>query len=102
MIRVNVLYPYQTGAHFDWDYYMAKHIPLVARLLAPALKETIVEQGLGGEEADSPPTYVAMAHLAFESIPAFQAAFAPHAEEIMADIANYTSIVPLVQISEIK
>ncbi|HVU25644.1 MAG TPA: EthD family reductase [Opitutus sp.] len=102
MIRVNVLYPAQPDATFDWDYYLAKHIPLVTRLLTPALQETIVEQGLGGEAPGSPPVYVAMAHLKFESIAAFQTAFGPHADEITADIANYTTITPLVQISEVK
>ena len=30
-----------------------------------------------------------------------QKAFAPHRAEIAADVANYTDIVPVVQISEI-
>jgi uncharacterized protein (TIGR02118 family) len=40
-------------------------------------------------------------HFTFDSVPAFQAAFAPHMNEIMADIPNYTSIQPVVQISEV-
>jgi uncharacterized protein (TIGR02118 family) len=42
-----------------------------------------------------------MAHLAFDSVDAFQAAFGPHAEAIMDDIPNYSN-VQFVQISEVK
>jgi len=35
-------------------------------------------------------------------VEAFQAAFGPHAKEIMADIPNYTSVQPVIQISEVK
>ena len=50
----------------------------------------------------SPATYIAMGHLLFESVEAFQTAFGPHAKEIMGDLPNYTDIQPLIQISEIK
>jgi len=42
-----------------------------------------------------------MCHLRFESVEAFQRAFGPHAEAIMADIPNYTDIEPMLQISEV-
>jgi uncharacterized protein (TIGR02118 family) len=35
------------------------------------------------------------------SLEAFQAAREPHAQEIVADIANYTDIQPVLQISEV-
>jgi len=40
--------------------------------------------------------------MTFDSIEAYQAAFGPHVQSIMADIANYTDLQPVVQISEIK
>jgi uncharacterized protein (TIGR02118 family) len=43
-----------------------------------------------------------MGHLFFESVQAFQAAFAPHAAEITGDIPNYTNTQPTIQISEVK
>ena len=43
-----------------------------------------------------------MGHLYCESAEAFQTAFAPHAAEIMGDIANYTDIEPTIQISDVK
>jgi uncharacterized protein (TIGR02118 family) len=43
-----------------------------------------------------------MGHLYFDSAEAFQAAFGPHAQEIIADIPNYTDIQPTIQVSEVK
>jgi hypothetical protein len=34
-------------------------------------------------------------------VAAFQSGFGPHAEEILADIPNYTNTQPVIQISEI-
>ena len=42
-----------------------------------------------------------MCHFFSDSVEAFQAAFGPHAAEILADIANYTDLQPVMQISEV-
>ena len=102
MIRVSVLYPYKEGARFDWSYYLGSHVPMVVRKFGMAVKATTVDQGIGGGSPGGPAPYVAIIHFTFDSVPAFQAAFAPHAQEIMADIPKYTSIEPIVQISEIR
>src|SRR6478736_10003325 len=77
-------------------------MPMVARKFGAAAKTTSVEQGIGGGAPSAPAPYVAIASFAFDSVPAFQAAFAPHAPEIMADTPKYTSIQPVIQIREIK
>lgn len=102
MIRVSVLYPQKEGAPFDWAYYTSTHMPLVGRRLGSALKGMAVEQGISGGSTGSPAPFVAIANLTFDSVAAFEDAFAPHASEIMSDISKYTSIEPLMQISEIK
>ena len=102
MIRVSVLYPHKEGARFDWAYYTGTHIPMVGRKLGSAVKAVSVDQGMAGGAPGSPPAFVAIANLTFDSVPAFQAAFGPHADEIMADIPKYTSIEPTIQISEVK
>ena len=102
MIRVSILYPHTQGARFDWSYYLGMHMPMTARAFGAAVKATSVEQGIGGGAPGSPAPYVAIASFIFDSVPAFQAAFAPNAQEILADIPKYTSIEPVVQISEIK
>jgi uncharacterized protein (TIGR02118 family) len=102
MIKVSVLYPNEEGKKFDMDYYLKSHIPMVQGKLGAALKGGAVEQGLSGAEPGSSATYVAMGHLLFDSVEAFQNAFGPHAETIMADVPNYTDIQPVFQISEVK
>jgi uncharacterized protein (TIGR02118 family) len=42
-----------------------------------------------------------MCHIHCDSLAAFQAAFGPHVKQIMADVANYTDIKPVMQISEV-
>jgi uncharacterized protein (TIGR02118 family) len=96
------MYPRKDGARFDWSYYTATHVPMVGQKLGGALKSASIEQGIGGGAPGSPPAFVAIANLTFESVTAFQTAFGPHAQEIMADIPKYTSIEPIIQISEIK
>jgi uncharacterized protein (TIGR02118 family) len=102
MIKVSVLYPNGERNVFDMKYYLAKHIPLVRRLVGAALKKVEVEEGLGGLAAGSPPAYLAVGHLFFDSVQTFQAAFEPHAAEITGDIPNYTNTKPTIQISEVK
>lgn len=102
MIKVSVLYPFSSGVAFDIGYYCASHIPMVQKLLGPACVGVSAEHGLSGGEAGAPPAFIAMGHLFFDSIEAFMASFPPHANEIMADIPNYTSINPVLQISEVR
>lgn len=102
MIKVSVLYPHEEGGHFDMEYYCKSHVPMARRKLGAACKGISVEQGLGGVAPGTPPAFVAMGHLLFESVEAFQGAFGPHTAAIMGDIPNYTTIQPVIQISEVK
>jgi uncharacterized protein (TIGR02118 family) len=101
MITVNILYPNKPGSRFDMDYYVRTHMPMAFRLLAATLKRASIEHGLRGEEDDSPPPYIAMAHLQFESFVKFLEVWLPAADELTADIPNYTDIEPVIQISEV-
>ena len=102
MIIVSVLYPSGVGSKFDMDYYLQRHIPMVQRRLGAPLKRVAVERGLVGGAPGAPPPYLAAAHLYFDSVEAFQGAFAPHAGPIMSDVPNYTNTTPLIQISEVS
>ena len=102
MVKVSVLYPNSAGCKFDMGYYLSKHMPMVKQKLGAALKSMAVEQGIAGGTPGAPAAYVAMGHLYFDSVDAFQAAFAPHAPALLGDIPNYTNTQPTIQISEIK
>jgi len=102
MIKVSVLYPNEAGSSFDHDYYLERHMPLVAERLGDALKGYTVERGLAGGAPGEPPAYIAAGHLTFDSVEDFQTSFAPHTDEIMGDIVNYTDTTPIVLVSEIR
>jgi uncharacterized protein (TIGR02118 family) len=102
MVRVSVMYPNTTGVHFDMTYYMDRHMPMVGKLLGGALKSMNVDEGLAGGAPGAPAPYVAMCHLFFDSVGAFQVAFDEHSPTILADIPNYTNAAPTVQISQVK
>ena len=102
MIKVSVLYPNSEGRTFDISYYCSKHMSLVAQLLGASLKGMNVDEGIGGQDPGASAPYLAIGHLLFESVEAFQTAFAPHAATIVGDIPNYTNIQPIFQISAVK
>src|SRR5437868_6636351 len=102
MVKITVLYPHSTGARFDMDYYLNRHIPMVREKLGAACKSVVVEQGVSGGAAGSPPHYIVTAHFEFDTIEAVHAALSQHGATFAADIPNYTAIQPLIQISEVK
>ncbi len=102
MIKLSVMYPADSGARFDLDYYNDTHMPFVLGLLGAACKGASVEVGVCGAAPDAPPTYQAIGVLLFDSPAEFQATFGPAAERILADLPNFTDIVPVVQISDVR
>jgi uncharacterized protein (TIGR02118 family) len=102
MVKVSVFYPYSDGKEFDMAYYVEKHMPMVRGKLGAACKGLAVDHGVGGGAPGASPTYVAIGHAFFDSVEAFQTAWAPHANAIMADVPNYTAIRPVMQVSEVK
>ena len=93
MIRLSVFYPRTEGATFDHEYYRTKHVPLAVSTWSP--EGTEIDKGIDGP-------YEAAVHFTFTSPEAVTAAFAAEGTaEIMADVANYTSISPVIQTSEV-
>jgi uncharacterized protein (TIGR02118 family) len=101
MVKVSVMYPNTAGARFDHTYYRDKHMPLLKARMGDSCLYYTVDKGLAGGEPGSPAPYVGMCHIFCDSVELFQAGFGPHAKEIMADIANYTDLTPVMQISEV-
>ncbi len=93
MIRLSVFYPSTEGATFDHDYYRDKHVPLAAKTWG--VEEAEIDKGVDGP-------YVAAVHFRFASPEALAAAMGSEGTgAIMADVANYTTIAPVLQTSEI-
>ena len=101
MIKVSVMYANTPGSRFDQAYYANKHMPMVKNKMGAACKSYTVDKGIAGGAPGAPPTYIGMCHIFCDSVEAFQAGFGPHAQEIMADIPNYTDLKPVIQISEV-
>lgn len=98
MIRIAVLYPHAEKKTFDAKYYSDTHFALVREKLVPlGLQGLEFDQGL---QQAGPQPFAAVGYLLFESLAAFQEAFAQVGAELMADIPNFTNIEPLVQVSE--
>ena len=100
MVKVTIFYPNSPGAKFDMHYYTTSHMPMVQRKVSTC-KGIAAEKGLAGGAPGSAPTYIAIGHLLFDSVEAFESAFAPHAPEILADVPNYTNVQPILQINQI-
>ena len=101
MIKVSVMYANTAGARFDHDYYRDKHLPLIQSRMGTALKYYAIEKGLAGGAPGTRPAYVGMCHLMCDSVESYESSFGPHAQEILRDIANYTDLIPVIQISEV-
>jgi uncharacterized protein (TIGR02118 family) len=72
---------------------------LVRELLGDAVKGISVDHGVHGP--DGPPRYLAIGHVLFQSLEDF-AAMNQHLPALRADIKNYTTLRPILQISEVK
>ncbi|WP_068086678.1 EthD family reductase [Novosphingobium rosa] len=101
MIKVSVFYPADSGKNFDHAYYRESHMPMIRQRLGAACLGYEIDKGLAGGAPGSAAPFVGMCHIFSPSLEAFQAAFAPHAAEILADVAHYTDITPIMQFSEV-
>jgi uncharacterized protein (TIGR02118 family) len=95
MIRLSVFYPSTEGATFDHDYYRDKHVPLCVQSWGLDSASAEIDKGVDGP-------YVAAVHFKFPSLEAMQSAMASEGTgAVMADVANYTTITPVLQTSEV-
>jgi uncharacterized protein (TIGR02118 family) len=100
MAVLTVLYPAAEGARFDQAYYDATHVPLVKDAFTPTgLTGVQVLKGLAGGGGGAAP-YVVIVNLVFRDAEALQASMTgPRAPEVLADVARFTDITPITQVS---
>ncbi len=95
MIRLSVLYPKTEGASFDHDYYRNSHVPLACSTWGLDAGAAAIDKGIDGP-------YEAAVHFTFDSLEALGAAMGSEdTQKVIADVANYTTIAPVMQTSEI-
>ena len=102
MIRVIVAYANQEGKKFDWDYFTGTHAEIVHREMDPrGMVRFEQDKGISAADPNSPPPFVGMALLTFNTLDEVHQAFMAAGRPVMGDIPNYTDIEPTIQISEI-
>ncbi len=101
MIKVTVMYPRGEGKTFDMDYYKTTHMPLMQKLFGESMKFYTIDKGLKSGMPDTPLPYEVIGNLYFDGMAGYDAGMKANVDEIRADIAKYTNIVPVVQISEV-
>jgi uncharacterized protein (TIGR02118 family) len=102
MIRVTALYPKTATSRFDKDYYLNKHTPMVREKLTPTgLLRIYVDEGLGTLTPGEPPAFEMIGYLEFSTIEDLQKSLGAHGAEIVADIANYTDVQPIIQVNRV-
>lgn len=97
MIDVMVAYPNSDTLAFDDVYYVEKHSPLVNSLLTEhGLRYLRVHRCI-----DPQATYHLVAHLGFDSAQRFESAFTAVGDKLLADIANFTNVEPVMQVNKV-
>ena len=101
MHRLTVLYPAKDGEAFNYDYYFNDHHKLVVSRWKPeGMVSCEFDKGLS-DPAGGRATYLAIAHIKFNSAADLQKALAKHGAEIVGDVPNYTKIEPIMQVNEV-
>ena len=99
MIRATFSYLSTPEAHFDFDYYVGRHVPLARRLLEPVRVE--VDRCVSAEERGSAPRALCVAHLHFETLEDYYRGLDAHGDELARDVPNYTNAELEILVSEI-
>ncbi len=92
---------YKQG-RFDEQYYISKHLPLVASVMGPYSVTSIEMVKVTATGDGSTPPYQVVFSAYFESADAFSKAMQdPRTPEVMADVANFHDGTPDVFIGEV-
>ncbi len=98
-VSLQVIYPIGTETHFDFDYYVGTHLPLVGEHMGSHIERTVVTKGIaGGSEA--PAGHYAIATIMFEDQDAMNDAMSK-AGPVLADLPNFTNVKPQMLIGEV-
>jgi len=101
MIRLSLVYRDSENAHFDFDYYVNRHVEMSRRVLADCgLKSIEVQQCLRTPDG-AKPGVICISHVDFESEEGLSKALQVHAAALEVDFPNYTNIDPEMYVCRI-
>ncbi len=98
-MTLQVLYPTDDGTTFDYDYYLKKHMKMVAETMGKHIDRTVIAKGVSGGP-DTPAGFHTVATLIFADQGALDAALAASGDAL-ADIPNFYSGTPKMLIGEV-
>ena len=101
LIKVSIMYPFAEGKTFDMEYYETKHMPMVAGFLGSNLVKYTIEKGLASGIPNTPLPFMAIGSFYVKDLDDYQAAIGPNRDAIRSDFPNYTTISPVILVSEI-
>jgi uncharacterized protein (TIGR02118 family) len=102
MFRVVIMYPKTNDSHFDMNYYLSHHIPLVREIFnKTSLGKIEIDQGIANAFPDQPVPYASITLFHFEKIEDFQNGMMTRGNEIVGDMPNYTNVQPTIQIDQV-
>jgi uncharacterized protein (TIGR02118 family) len=100
MAILSVLYPRSEGSHFDHEYYVNTHIPLVReRSVGMGLEQVQLIRGISAPDGGAP-AYELIVFITFRSLDDLKTTLQTHGAEIMGDVPNFTNIQALLQFNE--
>lgn len=102
MFKITVLYPKSAADHFDLEYYLNTHTPLIKTLLGPeGMLKVEVEEGIAGAAPGTDATYTIICGIFFPDPDMLEKAMDNHGMELISDIPNFTSVIPAMQVSKV-
>ena len=99
-LSLQVIYPIEDDTHFDYDYYLETHMPLVGQHMGPHIDQVLVTKGIAGGGPDAPPGSYAVATMTFADQDALNAAMAA-AGPVVADLPNFTNAKAQMLVGEV-
>jgi uncharacterized protein (TIGR02118 family) len=102
MIRVVILYPKTSDSHFNVDYYLNHHIPLVRDIFRDlSLVKIEVDEGLANAFPEQPVPFASISYFTFDRQEDFMAGMGARGGEIIGDLRNFTNVQPQIQIDRV-
>ena len=81
---------YKSGARFDADYYVSRHLPLVTNIMGPLGLRNMEVLRVGSNPDGTMPPYQVMFTGYFDSVAQIQEAMGgPGMQQVLADVPNY-------------
>lgn len=93
---MTIVYQNGPGVHFDFDYYINTHMPLIMRLYGKAASRFELRRGQPSADG-TPPPYIATITIWIADPVAWDKAQAEHQAGLRADVTKFTNAVLIAQ-----